>query len=131
MSRGSRRPPLLLVLLGGAIASVLLLPLVYLVIRASEGGAWDLLLEPRTWELVWNTILLVVGVVVATLAIGVPLAWLVVRTDLPLRGVWRVAGALPLVIPSYVAALVLLGALGPRGLFADALGVEELPEIRG
>ena len=33
-------------------------------------------------------------------------------------------------IPSYVAALCLLGALGPRGLLADALG-RELPEIRG
>ena len=131
MAARSRRPPLLLVLAAVGIVAILLLPLVYLVIRASEGGAWDLLLEPRTWELVWNTILLVIGVVVATLAIGVPLAWLVVRTDLPLRGFWRVAGALPLVIPSYVAALVRLGALGPRGLFADALGIEELPEIRG
>ena len=63
--------------------------------------------------------------------IGVALAWLVTRTDLPGRRLWGVAAALPLVIPSYVAALALLGALGPRGLAQQALGVEELPDIRG
>jgi iron(III) transport system permease protein len=45
-----------------------------------------------------------------------------------------VLGALPLVIPSYVGALALLGALGPRGLLAQALepvGVYRLPTIDG
>ena len=43
-----------------------------------------------------------------------PLAWLVTRTDLPARRVWAAAAALPLVIPSYVAAFCLLGFFGPR-----------------
>ena len=34
-------------------------------------------------------------------------------------------------IPSYVAAFCLLGALGPRGLLQQLLGVERLPEIYG
>ena len=38
-------------------------------------------------------------------------------------------------IPSYVAALALLGAFGPKGLLQEALegpfGVERLPEIYG
>ena len=67
--------------------------------------------------------------------VGVPLAWLVTRTDLPGRAVWTVAFALPLVIPSYVAALTVLGALGPRGLLQEilgwAFGVERLPELYG
>jgi iron(III) transport system permease protein len=79
--------------------------------------------------------LLVFAVVGAGIAIAVPLAWLVVRTDLPARAFWAVTAALPLVIPSYVAALALLGALGPRGLLQGALeepfGIERLPEIYG
>jgi iron(III) transport system permease protein len=128
--RGSRRPPIALAVAGLGVAALLLLPLVYLVIRASSGDAWRIIFEERTLELVVQTGLLVVGVVVATLLVGVPLAWLVTRTDLPGRRAWAVLAALPLVIPSYVAALCLLGALGPRGLVADALG-RELPELRG
>ena len=80
------------------------------------------------------TVLLCGGVVAAALAIGVPLAWLVVRTDLPGRRFWGLAASLPLVIPSFVAALALLGASAPRGLFQQALeplGVETVPELNG
>jgi iron(III) transport system permease protein len=74
-------------------------------------------------------------VTAAAVAVGVPLAWLVTRTDLPGRRVWAVAAALPLVVPSYVAALVLLAAFGPRGLLQGLLegpfGVERVPEIYG
>ena len=52
-------------------------------------------------------------------------------TDLPGRGLWAAAAALPLVIPSYVAAFCLLGFFGPRGLLAEALGVERLPDVTG
>jgi iron(III) transport system permease protein len=127
--RGSPRPPLALLVPAPIVVGLLLLPLAYLCVRAIGGDAWDVLARTRTLELVLNTALLVAGVVVATLLVGVPLAWLVTRTDVPGRSAWIVAGALPLVIPSYVAALALLAALGPRGLLADAVG--GLPEIRG
>jgi iron(III) transport system permease protein len=45
-----------------------------------------------------------------------------------------VIGALPLVIPSYVGAFALLGALGPRGelqQLLEPLGVERLPQLPG
>ena len=85
-------------------------------------------------ELAWDTAILACGVVVATLLVGVPFAWLVVRTDLPGRRLWGLAASLPLVIPSFVAALALLGALAPRGLVQEVLeplGVERLPEVTG
>ena len=132
-----RRPPLLLVAAAVLTVAAVLLPLAYLVVRATTGGvdAWEILTRPRTLELVLNTAVLVTAVVAATIAIGVPLAWLVVRSDLPGRRLWAVAAALPLVIPSYVAALALLGAFGPRGLLQRLLeepfGVERLPEIYG
>jgi iron(III) transport system permease protein len=131
------RPPLLLALAAVAAVGLVLLPLVYLAIRAGTGGAdaWEVLGRRGTGRLVWNSGLLVVAVVACAVAIGVPLAWLVVRTDLPGRRFWAAAAALPLVIPSYVSALALLGAFGPRGLLQRLLegpfGVERLPEIYG
>jgi iron(III) transport system permease protein len=74
---------------------------------------------------------LAAAVTAAAIVIAVPLAWLTVRTDLPGRRVWRVLCALPLVIPSYIAAYLLVSALGPGGLLQDALGVERLPSVYG
>lgn len=129
----ARRAPLVLVLLAAAVAALLLLPLGYLLIRVGDdaGRAAEVLGEGRTWSLVLDTVLLCVGVVTAATLIGVPLAWLTTRTDLPGRRLWGVAAALPLVIPSYVAALCLLGLFGSRGLLADLLGTGRVPELTG
>jgi iron(III) transport system permease protein len=133
VSSGGRRPPLLLTVPAVATVGLLLLPLAYLVVRASDDGGRGLrvLTRDSTVDLLLSTALLVVGVVVAAIAVAVPLAFLVTRTDLPGRQIWAVAAALPLVIPSYVAALCLIGAFGPRGLAADVLGVDRLPDVRG
>ena len=118
-------------------AALALLPLAYLVIRAVDGGAdaWSVLGRRGTAELLLKTGALVLAVTAASVVIGVGLAWLVTRTDLPGRRAFAVAVALPLVIPSYVAALALLGAFGPRGLLQQLLsglfGVERIPEIYG
>jgi iron(III) transport system permease protein len=120
-----------------AVVALVCIPLVYLVIRVLDGGsdAWSVLGRGRVLELVWNTVLLVGLVTGAALVLGVPLAWLVTRTDLPARRFWAVAAALPLVIPSYVAALALLATFGPRGFLQQILeepfGVERVPEIYG
>ncbi len=128
----AQRPPLSLVFAAGVVVALLLLPLGYLSVRVASGGrALEILGEASTWHLVWNTALLAAGVVAVSVLVGVPLAWLVTRTDLPARRLWSAAGALPLVIPSYVAAFCLLGFFGERGLLGDALGVEQLPEIKG
>jgi iron(III) transport system permease protein len=133
VSSGGGRPPLLLTVPAVATVALLLLPLAYLIVRATEGGGrgFRILTRDSTLHLLWSTGLLVAGVVVTAVLVAVPLAWLVTRSDLPGRRWWAIAAALPLVIPSYVAALSLLGAFGPRGLAADALGLERLPDIRG
>jgi iron(III) transport system permease protein len=135
---GSRgRAPLLLTIAAVTTVAAVLLPLAYLIARAAgaDREAWEVLALDRTGPLIVDTGLLVIVVVVLAAAVGVPLAWLVVGTDLPWRRFWAVAAALPLVIPSYVAALVLLSAFGPRGLVQDLLeepfGVERLPDIYG
>lgn len=135
-SPSRRRAPLLLLLVAGVVAIAATLPLAYLGLRAlsADGNARALVSVSTALELVVATALLCAGVVAAALVIGVPLAWLVVRTDLPGRRFWGVAASLPLVIPSFVAALALLGALAPRGLLQqvlEPLGVERVPELTG
>jgi iron(III) transport system permease protein len=136
VSTPRRRAPVVLVAAAAPVAAAAAIPLVYLAVRAlsADAAARSLVPFDTTVELVANTALLAVGVIAAALVVGVPLAWLVVRTDLPGRRVWGLAASLPLVIPSFVAALALLGALAPRGLLQqllEPLGVEELPEIAG
>lgn len=131
-----RRAPRLLVGAASLVALAAVVPVAYLALRALSADAEARALAPlsTTLELVWSTAVLAAGVVLATLVVGVPLAWLVVRTDLPGRRVWGLAASLPLVIPSFVAALALLGAFAPRGLLQEALeplGVERLPEVTG
>ena len=119
------------------VAAAMLLPLAYLIYRAAGAGvdAWELLLRARSWQILLRTLLLAGTVTIASTAIAVPLAWLTTRTDLPLRRMWTVLTALPLVIPSYVAAFIVVVALGPRGMLQQLLetvaGVERLPAIYG
>jgi len=113
------------------------LPLAYLVVRTLEAGpqAWHLLLRPRTATVVANSLLLAAAVTAAAVAIGVPLAWLTTRSDLPFRRIWTVLTMMPLVIPSYVGSFAIVSAFGPLGILQrwlqPLLGVERLPEIYG
>jgi iron(III) transport system permease protein len=135
--RARRRPPLPLAAAACTVVALVCVPLAYLVLRVVQGGAdaWSVLGRHRIIDLVGQTALLVGLVTTAALVVGVSLAWLVARTDLPGRRFWAVAAGLPLVIPSYVAALVLLAAFGPRGFLQQVLerpfGVERVPEIYG
>lgn len=131
------RSPVVVWLPALIIAVLVLLPLVYLIVRAlgSGGEIWSLLLRTRTLAILVRTLLLVIGVTGLSLALSLPLAWLTTRTDLPFRRLWTVLTALPLVIPSYVAGFIVIAALGPRGMLQQILaapfGVERLPEIYG
>ena len=88
-----------------AVAS--LAPLAYLVDVAFERGAaylWDEIWQRRTLDLVVRSGLLAGAVTAASVVISIPLAWSVMRSDLAGRRLWRVVLALPLAVPSYLAA---------------------------
>jgi iron(III) transport system permease protein len=130
------RPPFVLVAAAAAVAAAAVLPLAYLLWRGllADADARALVPLSSTIDLTVDTVLLTGGVVVATLLVGAPLAWLVVRTDLPGRRWWGVAAALPLVVPSFIAALALVSAFAPRGALQRLLepfGVERLPDVTG
>jgi iron(III) transport system permease protein len=102
------------VALAGAVAAAALLPVAYLLVRAGDGG-WsaiaDTLFMARTGRLLVRSLGLAAAVSVASAAIGIALAWLTVRCDLPGRRFWRVVAALPLAVPSYVAAFAFVSNL--------------------
>jgi len=136
-SKTGARVPRGLLLLSLPVAALMGLPVTYLIVRAAEADAssWDLILRSRTVLLAARSIGLALSVTFAAACIGVPLAWLTVRTDLPGKRWWAVLLSLPLVIPSYVGAFALLAAFGPRGLLQQALegpfGITRLPDISG
>ncbi|MEE8517811.1 MAG: iron ABC transporter permease, partial [Dehalococcoidia bacterium] len=130
------KPPAFIWVPAGAIAALMLLPPAYLVVRTSEAGldVWDILINLRTLRILIRTLLLVVLVTGVCGFLGVSLAWLTVRTDLPFRRVFAVLTALPLVVPSYVFALVVVVALGPKGMvqgWLEPFGLERFPDIFG
>lgn len=135
--RTARRAPPLLVAASLAVVGAALLPLAYLVVRSSDAGvatALDVATGGRAAELLANSLLLAFLVTLACVALAVPLAWITVRTDLPGRRVWSVVTALPLVVPSYIAAYALIGATGPGGVVSDwlgAAGLGDLPRLEG
>ncbi len=119
---GFRGPPWLWVA-ALVIAALFAVPVGYLVARnISEGSeTLSILFSRQTADPLANTLLLAVTVAAASAAVGTLLAWLTMRTDLPLRGAWRVICPLPLVLPSFVAAAALLAALSPGGMAEEVL----------
>jgi iron(III) transport system permease protein len=117
-------PPWPLLGVAGGVAALALVPLAYLALRALGGstGALDALLRPRTLELVASTLALAGAVIVGAVLIGVPLAWLTVRSDLPARRAFSVLAIAPLAVPSYLLAFAFVAAFAPRGWLAG-LGV--------
>lgn len=127
----------LLVLAALLVGGLMLLAPAYLLVRTVEAGdsAVSILLKPSTLETLGRTLWLSASVTIATAVLAVPLAWLTVCTDLPGRRFWAVAAALPLVLPSYVMAYLLVSILGPKGLLQQTLfpltGIEKFPQIYG
>lgn len=114
-------PGIILFVFGLIVALIMSIPIVYVIWRSLFAGAdrWARLLDERIPQLLWNTLSLTVAVTTCALAIGVSLAWIVVRTDLPGRKVWQWLLALPLVIPPYVGAVTYIIVFGPTGWARD------------
>ncbi len=89
------------------------------------GEFWATLTSASTLVPLRNS-LLIAGSTAATAGLlGSLLAWLVVRTDLPGRRLWKTILPLPLVVPSFVGATALLAAFGRGGL------VPFIPRVEG
>lgn len=111
-----KRPPAVLVMPALVAAAIAVLPLAYLVVRSLDRGPvelFEILWRDRTLRLTMQSLSLTAAVTALSLVVGVTLAWLTTRTTLPGRTGWAVVAALPLAVPSYVAAYVWIAAF-PR-----------------
>ena len=128
-ARTRRAPPWLWVA-ALIIVVPIVAPLVSIVVKVVADPSWELIWSSRTGRLLTNTMLLVVAVTGAAGAVGIGAAWVVTRIDIPFRRLWTTLLALPLVMPSYVLALALLAASGPRGTISLLTGTT-IPSIQG
>ena len=120
-----RSPPLILLPALLTVAGVLL-PLSYLILRAFGAESTELreiVFRARNAQLLGSTVLLTVGVLVATTAVALPLAFLAARTDIRPRRFLMLVGVLPLAIPGYVGAYALIAASGQGGTIDALTGI--------
>jgi iron(III) transport system permease protein len=89
-----------------------------------------ILSQPDTYEALINSVIIAIGVTLFSTIIGVFFAWLVSRTDLPLKGTMKLLFIVPFMLPSFIGALAWKMLLSPRAgyinkLFMDLAGTEE------
>lgn len=119
--RRTRRPPVLLVILGAIGLAMFVVPFVGLLARVPWSDlpallAGDVVTDALRLSLVTSLTATLIAVVV-----GVPLAWIMARLDFPGRSLVRGLVTLPLVLPPVVGGAALLFALGRRGLVGESL----------
>lgn len=117
---GGGIPPLLAVLATTGLA-YLVLPLVALVARAPWGRTPELLLSADVTEALRLSLVTASLATAICLVLGVPLAWVLARTDLRGASVVRALVTIPLVLPPVVGGVALLLLLGRRGLVGQYL----------
>lgn len=102
-----------------------LLPIAF-VIGVSFQTGWatlvPLVFRPRVAELLINTVLLVVITIPLCVTLGLSLAWLTERTNLPGRRWWSLLATAPLAVPAFVHSYAWVSLVPPiHGLFAGVL----------
>lgn len=126
--------PLLRIAATAAVLGVLAPILVVLLSWSSDQTAiWQHLIATQLSSLLRNTLVLLLGVGVLVSLLGISLAWLVVMCDFPGRGRFEWLLMLPLAMPAYVLAFVVLGLFdfsGPLQTFLRAHTGWQLLDVR-
>lgn len=115
-------------------ALVFAAPFGYLALRNLASPAALVLAAGAALAPLGRSLLLGGAVALAAAVAGTTAAWVVTRTDVPGRRLWAALLPLPLVIPSFIAAVAFLAAFAPGGLLEGplrAFGLGRLPELRG
>ncbi|QLJ01598.1 molybdate ABC transporter permease subunit [Streptomyces sp. NEAU-sy36] len=118
---GRRGAPLPLLLPGVLALAFLLVPLLALLVRAPWRSLPDRLTSAEVWQALQLSLVSATAATAVSLVLGVPLAWLLARTDFPGRGLVRALVTLPLVLPPVVGGVALLLALGRNGVVGQWL----------
>jgi iron(III) transport system permease protein len=134
----NRRPASVWRLIPFLVAALVLIPIGTILSSffAPTSDIWQHLVETTLLSLLINTFWLALGVVSGTALLGVSLAWLTAVCEFPGRKLFSWALLLPLAVPAYVTAFVVLGLFdftGPvQSAFRSWLGPDAwFPEVRG
>ncbi|MFF3557172.1 ABC transporter permease [Streptomyces tsukubensis] len=130
---GSRRGagpggvPVVLALPALLAVGFLLLPLIGILARTEWAALGTHLTSPGVTEALGLSLLVSGWALVLSLLLGVPLAWLLARTDIPGKAFIRTLVMLPMVLPPTVGGVALLLGFGRRGLLGpwleDSFGI--------
>jgi len=101
--------------------ALFLLPLVGLLLRTPWSSLGELLSEPRVLQALRLSLVTSLASLVLSTLLGVPLAWLLARTEFPGRRLLRALCVLPMVLPPVVGGVALLAAFGRRGVLGAPL----------
>jgi thiamine transport system permease protein len=111
-----------------AVAVLIAVPLLAVVWHTVHpDGSFDLaavsriLSSPRTWRLLAVTVAQAAASCALTLAIGLPVTWVLTRFSFRGRALLRTVATVPFVLPTVVIGAAIASLLGPRGLL-DARG---------
>ncbi len=122
MSRRPRqRPPALLVIPAVIGATLFVLPLVGLIGRAPIADLPALVTDEVVVDALQLSLITSIAATVAATVLGVPLAWMLSRTDFRGKQLLRALVTLPMVLPPVVGGAALLFAVGRRGLLGRPL----------
>ncbi|SBT17193.1 Sulfate transport system permease protein CysW [Marinomonas gallaica] len=93
------------------IALLLAVPVLIILVNIFLGGSgvWQHLLDTLLFDYISNSLLLMLGVTLGTLAMGVPAAWLTSVCNFPGRSMFAWALLLPLAMPAYIIAYTYTG----------------------
>jgi molybdate transport system permease protein len=119
--RTRHRVPVVLLLPALLGLGFLILPLAGLLIRAPWSTLPERLTAPGLLEALRLSLFTATVATGVCIVLGVPLAWLLARTDLPGRRLARALITVPLVLPPVVGGVALLLAYGRRGVLGGWL----------
>jgi molybdate transport system permease protein len=106
---------------GGILAAFLIAPLVAIVWQVLMGGSFADLDLRAVFEALWLSLVTSVAVVLISLFLGTPLAYILARWRFRFNGWLTTLTSLPIVLPPSVAGLALLIAFGRNGLIGRSL----------
>lgn len=130
--RGSSATPaemVTVILLCMLVVWLVLYPVFWLAWGAFHKGApgategltlehFSILLDPDYWVLVWRSLYVGIGITLVATIVGVPLAWLTVKTDMPCKKLVELSAILPFFTSTFIGALAWIFIGNPtNGLF--------------
>ena len=126
-ARSRRRPNLAAGIPGVAVAMALVaaaffvMPFIALLVDITWSELPELLTSRSALDALWLSLRTAVAATLICIALGIPLALVLARTEFPGRTLTRSIVVVPLVIPPVVAGIILTEAFGRRGLLGEQL----------